>query len=150
MARHTLKRVLVLGIVTGMRSMAGAATLAAQREGFVRGASAIMAIGEMIADKTAVVGNRTDAGPQAGRALMGALVGAFVAHEDGEPVWLWALIGAGTAVAATHLSYHWRTRVPLPITFAGLLEDAVVVGAGTLYAKRNGHGSSRRKPRSAN
>jgi uncharacterized membrane protein len=98
-----------------------------------------MAIGEMIADKTAVVGNRTDVGPQSGRALMGALVGAFVAHEDGEPVWLGALVGAGTAVAATHLSYQWRTRVPLANTLAGLLEDAVVIGAGTQYAKRACH-----------
>jgi uncharacterized membrane protein len=139
MDARTLRRVLALGTVTGMRSMAGAATLAAQRGGFVRGATAILAIGEMIADKTAVAGNRTDAGPQTGRAVMGALVGAFVAHEDGEPIWLGALVGAGTAVAATHLSYQWRTRVPLPITLAGLLEDAIVIGAGTLYAKRDGH-----------
>jgi uncharacterized membrane protein len=93
----------------------------------------------MIADKTAAVGNRTDAGPQIGRALMGALVGAFVAHEDDESVWLGALVGAGTAVAATHLAYRWRTRVRLPNTLAGLLEDAVVIGAGTLYGKRNAH-----------
>jgi uncharacterized membrane protein len=138
MAPRTLKRILALGTVTGMRSMAGAATLAAQRGGLVRRATTMMAIGEMIADKTPFVGNRTDAGPQTGRALMGALVGAFVAHEDGEPLWLGALIGAGTAVAATHLSYQWRTRVPLPISLAGLLEDAVVIGAGTLYATRNG------------
>lgn len=139
MAPRTLTRVLALGIVTGMRSMAGAATLAAPHGGAVRAATAIMAIGEMIADKTAVIGNRTDAGPQTGRALMGALLGAFVAHEDGEPAWLGALVGAGAAIAATHLSYQWRTRVPLPITLAGLLEDAVVIGAGTLYATRNGH-----------
>ena len=133
-----MRRVLALGTVTGMRSMAGAATLAAQRGGFVRGATAILAIGEMIADKTAAVGNRTDAGPQTGRAVMGALVGAFVAHEDGEPIWLGALVGAGTAVAATHLSYQWRRRVPLPISLAGLLEDAIVIGAGTLYNERDG------------
>jgi uncharacterized membrane protein len=136
MTSRTLTRVLALGTVTGMRSMAGAATLAAQRGGFARGATAIMAIGEMIADKTPFVGNRTDAGPQTGRGLMGALVGALVAHQDGEPVWLGALVGAGTAVVATHLSYRCRTRVPLPVALAGLLEDAVVIGAGTLYARQ--------------
>jgi uncharacterized membrane protein len=114
--------------------MAGAATLAAPRGGFVQSATAMMALGEMVADKTPFVGNRTDTGPQAGRALMGALVGAFITHEDGEPVWLGALLGAGTAVAATHLSYRWRTQVPLPMTLAGLLEDAVVIGAGAVYA----------------
>jgi uncharacterized membrane protein len=139
MAPRTLKRILALGTVTGMRSMAGAATLAAQRGGLVKGVTAMMALGEMIADKTAAVGNRTDAGPQTGRALMGALVGAFAAHDDGEPVWLGAVVGAGTAVAVTHLSYQWRTRVPLPTALAGLLEDAVVIGAATLYARGNGH-----------
>ena len=137
MSPRTLKRVLALGTVTGVRSMGGAAALAAQHGGLVSGATAIMALGEMIADKTAAVGNRTDAVPQTGRALMGALLGAFVADEDGEPAWLGALVGAATAVAATHLSYQWRTRVPIPITLAGLLEDAVVIGAGALYAQGN-------------
>jgi uncharacterized membrane protein len=147
MAPQTLKRVLALGTVTGMRSMAGAATLAAQRGGFVRGATAILAIGEMIADKTSLVGNRTDPAPQTGRALIGALLGGLVAHEDGEPGWLGALVGAGAAVAATHLSYQWRTRVPLRGTVAGLLEDAVVIGAGTLYVKRNIHARFGRRSR---
>jgi uncharacterized membrane protein len=136
MAPQTLKRVLALGAVTGVRSMSGAAAVAAHRGGIVAGATAILAIGEMIADKTAIVGNRTDAGPQAGRALIGALLGALVAHEDGQPAWRGALVGAGTAIVATHLSYRWRTRGPLPITLAGLLEDAIVVGAGTVYAQQ--------------
>ena len=136
MAPETLKRILALGAVTGMRSMAGAAALGARRGGIVMGATAVMALGEMIADKTSVVGNRTDAVPQAGRALMGALVGAVVAHGDGQSAWLGALVGAGTAVAATHLSYRWRTDGPLPITLAGLLEDAFVISAGTVYANK--------------
>ncbi|HEX7020068.1 MAG TPA: hypothetical protein VF159_08670 [Gemmatimonadaceae bacterium] len=129
---------LALTAITGMRSTAGVAALAAQRGGFARGATAVMALGELIADKTAVVGNRTDAGPQAARALMGALIGGLVAREDGEPAWLGALVGAGTAVAATHLTYHWRTRGPLPVTLAGFMEDAVVIGVGTRYARRDG------------
>jgi hypothetical protein len=139
MAPRTLKRVLALTAVTGMRSMAGIAALAAQRGGFVSGATAVMALGELMAEKTAVVGNRTDAGPQAARALMGALVGGLVAREGGEPAWLGALVGAGTAVTATHLSFQWRTRGPLPVTLAGFLEDAVVIGVGTRYARLDGH-----------
>jgi uncharacterized membrane protein len=139
MSPRALERILALAAVTGMRSMAGVAALAAQQGGFLNGATAVMAIGELIADKTAVIGNRTDAGPQTARALMGALVGALVAHEEGERAWLGALVGAGTAIAATHLSFQWRTRGPLPVRLAGFLEDAVVIGVGTRYARRNGH-----------
>ena len=137
MTARTLKRILALGAITGMRSMGGAATLAAQHGGMLKPATAMLAAGEMMADKTPLVGNRTDAMPQAGRAAMGALVGGLIASEDGQSVWLGVLVGAGVAVVATHVAYHLRTRLPLSTTVSGLVEDALVIGAASLYSTQN-------------
>ncbi len=140
MTAGTLKRILALGVITGMRSMAGAATLAAQYGGMLKPATALLAAGEMMADKTSFVGNRTDATPQAGRAVMGAVVGGFIAAEDRQSVWLGALVGAAIAVVATHGAFQLRTRLPLSTTVSGLIEDALVIGAATLYAGQSRRG----------
>ena len=140
MTAGTLKRILALGVVTGMRSMAGAATLAAQYGGMLKPATALLAAGEMMADKTSFVGNRTDATPQAGRAVMGAVVGGFIAAEERQSVWLGALVGAAIAVVATHGAFQLRTRLPLSTTVSGLIEDALVIGAATLYAGQSRRG----------
>ena len=136
MTARTLKRILALGALTGVRSMAGAATLAAQRGGVLKPATALLAAGEMIADKTTFVGNRTDALPLAGRAAMGALLGGVIAAEEDQSVWLGVLVGAGIAVVTTHVAYHVRTRLPLTTTVSGLVEDALVLGAAMLYTPR--------------
>ena len=136
MTAAPLKRILAIGTITGMRSMAGAAALAAQHGGLLKRATALLAAGEMAADKTSAVGNRTDALPLAGRAVMGAVLGGLVAREHHDGVLLGGLLGAATAVIATHLAFQLRTR-QLPSTAAGgMVEDAIVVGAGMLYARR--------------
>ena len=137
MTAATLTRILAIGTITVMRSMAGAATLAAQHGGLLKHATALMAAGEMAADKTSAVGNRTDALPLTGRAVMGALLGGLVAREHHDGILLGGLLGAATAVLATHLAYQLRTRVPLSTAAGGVLEDAIVVGAGMLYARRH-------------
>jgi hypothetical protein len=119
-----------------MRSMAGAATRA-RHGGLLKGATFLMAGGEMAADKTSAVGNRTDAVPLAGRAVMGALLGGLVARERHDAVLLGGLLGATTAVVAAHVAYQLRTRLPLSIAAGGFLEDALVVGAGALYARQD-------------
>jgi hypothetical protein len=135
MTAPTLTRILAIGTITGMRSMAGAATLAARHGGLLKSATALMAAGEMAADKTLIVGNRTDAVPLIGRAVMGGLLGGLVARERHDGMLLGGLVGAATAVLATHLAYQLRTRLPLSTGTGGLLEDAIVVGAGMLYAR---------------
>lgn len=135
MTAGTLQRVVTLGAITGMRSMAGAAALAARHGGMLMPATAVLAAGEMIVDKTSFVGDRTDAVPQGGRAVMGALVGGLVARESGRSVWLGAIVGGAAAVAATHLAYQLRKRLPLSTVAGGLVEDALVIGAGALYAR---------------
>jgi uncharacterized membrane protein len=127
---------LLLGAMTGVRSMSGAAALARARGGALGGATALLALGEMIADKTPVVGARIDPLPLAGRAVMGAVVGAAIAHETDANRLFGALLGASAAVAAAHIAYHLRTRAPMGNMIAGLLEDAAVVAAGAGAIRR--------------
>lgn len=126
---------LVLGALTGMRSMAGPAVLANRHGGALKGLVAALAAGEMVADKTSFVGNRTDPVPLAGRALLGAVVGGVIAREARNNPLVGALLGAAAAVAMTHLAFQVRKRLPLSNVAGGTLEDAVVIGLGTLVAK---------------
>lgn len=128
MTRAALGRTLALGAITGMRSMAGAATLAYEHGGAVSEVFALLAAGEMIADKTPFVGNRIDPGPLAGRALIGAAVGAAVAYEERDNLLLGGLLGAAAAIAAAHLAFHARKRLPVSTQVGGAIEDALVMG----------------------
>jgi uncharacterized membrane protein len=131
-----LSDTLLLGAVTGMRSMAGPAVLASRHGGALKGLVAALAAGEMVADKTPVVGNRTDPAPLAGRALMGALVGGVIARQSRSNPLTGALLGASAAVAMTHLAFQIRKRLPLPNVLGGALEDAIVIGLSSRYLNR--------------
>jgi uncharacterized protein YfiM (DUF2279 family) len=130
----TLTRIVAVGALTGMRSMAGLATLAAATPGITRAIVTLAAAGEMIADKTAVVGDRIDAAPLAGRAVIGAAAGAWVAREQHQNMLAGGLIGGAAAVLAAHLAYHGRKRLPLSGVAGGLLEDTLVVALASRYA----------------
>ena len=134
MTRDTLTRVVALATVTGVRSMAGLAALAAARGGAARSAMMLVAGAEMVADKTPFIGNRIDPLPLGGRALMGATVGALVAHEARENVALGGVLGAATAVVATRIAYDVRRHLRVPNAAGGLLEDALVVAVAARYA----------------
>lgn len=127
---------IALGALSGMRSMAGPAALAFQHGGVPRGLAATLAAGEMLVDKMPFVGDRIDAAPLMGRAVMGALAGGIVAHERRTSLAAGALIGAAAAVVMAHLAFHARKRLPLPGLLGGLFEDAIVVGAGAWFASR--------------
>ena len=127
MNSQTLNETIALGAVTGMRSFAGPAALAMRHGGILKGIVPLMAAGEMLADKTEAIGNRTDPAPLAGRAVMGALVGALVAREHGEPPVTGALLGAAVAVATAHLAFQVRRRMPMNGVLSGIVEDAAVV-----------------------
>lgn len=128
MDSNALKQTLALGAVTGMRSMAGPASLALDYPGVIKNVVPLLAAGEMLLDKTGLVGDRVDALPLAGRAMMGAIVGSVIARQNRQDVLLGALLGAATAVIAAHVAYQVRTRLPLPSSVGGLLEDLAVVG----------------------
>ena len=127
MNEGTLQKIVALSAVTGMRSMAGVATLAFAHRGVSRSVMCAAAAGEMIADKTSWVGDRIDPLPLTGRAVIGATVGALIAVEQNENALIGGMLGAATALMAAHLTYHVRKRLPLSTVAAGLLEDGVVM-----------------------
>jgi uncharacterized membrane protein len=128
MNQSALGRTLALGAITGMRSTAGAATLAFEHGGAVGNAFGLLAAGEMMADKMPFIGDRIDPGPLAARALMGAAVGAAVAYEERDNLLIGGLIGAATAVAVAHIAFHARRRLPVSSPVGGAIEDALVMG----------------------
>jgi uncharacterized membrane protein len=97
---------------------------------------AVLAAGEMIADKTSLVGNRIDPIPLAGRAVAGALVGGLIAREEHGNVVLGAATGAAAAIVAAHVAFRLRQRLPFSSAVNGLLEDSIVTGVAALYARR--------------
>ena len=131
-----LSETVLLGALSGMRSMSGAAALSLRHGGAIQNATAAMALAEMLVDKTSFIGNRTDAMPLAGRALMGAIVGGVIAREHGSSTAVGGLLGAAAAVIAAHAAYRVRTRLPVSNVAGGLLEDAVVMGVSALFARR--------------
>lgn len=136
MTASTLTDTLVLGALTGMRSMAGPAALAAGRGGLLPRIAATLAAGEMVADKTEQIGDRIDPLPLGGRAAMGALVGGVVAYERRSNLLLGAALGAAAAVVMAHVAYHVRKRAAGSALLGGLTEDAIVTAAGAFYASR--------------
>ncbi len=125
--------IIAFGALTGMRSMAGIATLAMSHHR-ARALMAVAAAGEMAADKTPWVGDRVAPLPLAGRAVIGAAVGAFIAREQRKEVLLGGALGAATAVVVAHLAYRARKNLPLPNVVAGLLEDSLVLALASRYA----------------
>ena len=140
----------ILGSVAGIRSMATPAivshlahegSLPADSEPMVwlshsgvAKATAVLAVGELIADKLPVVPSRTDMGPLVSRGISGALGGAAVASARKRPAVVGALIGASTAVLATFAVTNFRRaakeRTGVPDFVWALLEDAVVIASG--------------------
>ena len=118
--------------------MAGPFALALNRPGTLKEVLGVLAAGEMLVDKTSFVGKRIDAIPLAGRAVIGGSIGAFVAHKAGAPAMLGAVIGAAAAFGTAHLAYRVRTQLPWSNTAGGLIEDAIVLGLASLYAREAG------------
>lgn len=131
-----LVRTLALGAITGTRSLSGATALALGRGGLAARASTVLWLGEMIADKTPYVGNRTDALPAAGRAVLGGLVGAASAREAHVRPLVGVLLGAGAALTMTYLAFHLRQRLAGSRLVGGLVEDAVVAGVTACCVSR--------------
>ena len=146
-----------LAAVAGLRSMAAPALLSrAVRRGDVgelRGtpfvalgspkvsaALQLLMAGEMVGDKMPFVPSRTSAPDLLGRALSGALVGATLfASAERRPA-SGAALGVLSAIAAAYVGERLRLKgaeklgVPDPIL--GLLEDGIVLFAGTRLLRR--------------
>jgi len=131
MNEGTLTTIVAFGALTGMRSMAGLAASAVTHPGVVRSVMALALAGEMIADKTSWVGDRIGPLPLAGRALIGAGLGAAIADEQDQNALLGGVVGAATALLAAHLAYQARSRLPFSSVTSGLLEDSLVIAVAS-------------------
>lgn len=155
---RTTVETLAFAALSGLRSMAPPAMLArAIRRGAVENPEGtpfellgrlspllqILMVGEMSADKTPFIPGRTSAGPLLGRAASGALVAAALRAPGGQGgKGSIALLGALSAVAAAFASEKLRAQggqtlgVPDPVL--ALLEDGIVLYAGTWLLRRAG------------
>lgn len=141
-----------LGAVAGIRSMAGPAAVGElSNAGLISGEGSaigwlnheavgkvlrVLATGESLADKLPFLPARTEAGPLAARAITGCISGAAVCAAAKRPWWIGALIGAGAAIGASFGATklrQWATKEhDIPDRVIGVIEDAVVAGAGYL------------------
>jgi len=141
---------MTLGAVSGMRSMMAPAVIswAARRSGLdlesspfsaFRGqgigrTAAALVLGEMVADKTPFVPNRTDPGALLTRAISGGAAGAAVFQARRRSLIVGALVGAAAAVGATYATYHLRRKAgeyfQVSDRVVALVEDGIALAAG--------------------
>ncbi len=147
-------RTLGLAAIAGLRSMSAPALLArAVRRGDLRAPNllpalgspkvsallALLALGEMIADKTPLVPARTSAPSLLGRLLSGALAGATLFAAEGRRRNSGAVLGALSALAAAYVGEGLRAtgaRKGIPDPILGTLEDRAVLALGTRLLHR--------------
>ena len=159
--RYQTKDLLLAGAfgwLTGMRSMAGPATVGRKllRVPHAADLLAAAAAGEMLVDKHPATPNRNTAAPLAARTIAGAATGAAIvltgsgwrrgtylkprryrhhlSHGEAvEAAAVGAIIGGVFAFAATHMSYRARKLVGektnAPNVALGAAEDILVYGA---------------------
>ena len=146
-------KTLGLSGISGLRSMSGPALLArAVRRGDaaapeltalsstrVSNLLSLLAVGEMIADKTPFVPPRTSAPALLGRAVSGALVGAELFSSEGRRRNSGAILGALSALAAAYAGEKLRSegaRKGIPDPLLATLEDRLVLSLGTRLLRR--------------
>jgi uncharacterized membrane protein len=95
---------------------------------------AIMAAGEMIADKLPFIPKRTAVFPLVTRAVSGALSGTAFTKARKRSVFAGALIGSLAAVGASYGGYKLRKaigdKLHLPDAIVAVAEDALVAACG--------------------
>ena len=133
-----------IGALSGSRSMLGPAMVARRALSPTgRRLLALLALGEMVADKSAHIPARINALPLTGRLVTGALAAAAAGGRRRRL--RGALLGAAGALSAAYACYHLRrlahSRFGVPNVIAGVAEDALALGAGALLL-----GSSRGAP----
>ncbi len=148
--------VLLLGVVTGLRSMMAPAVVCwgvhfgwlslthsplfflSSRISLV--VFTLLALGELIGDKLPMTPNRTEVFPVLARAVAGALGGAALVITAGAWLLSGIVVGALGAVIGTFAGYHVRRALTrnagladLPVA---LFEDLVAIGGGFFLVSR--------------
>lgn len=152
----TTLELLAFAALSGLRSMAAPALLArAIRRGDVPDPKGtpfellgrlspllqLLMVGEMAADKAPFGPSRTSAGPLLGRAASGALAAAALRASEGRGgKGSAALLGALATVAAAFAGENLRAqgvqKLGVPDPVLALLEDGIVLYAGTRLLQR--------------
>lgn len=139
------------GAVTGLRSMTGPALVSRSLAGGLLGGMgktvrprwfgtrttaktlAVLAVGELIADKLPFVPDRTSTGPLLGRFVGGGICGAAICVANDESPWMGVLLGGLAATGAAFAGREFRRiaaekgKPDLPVA---LVEDIVAIGGG--------------------
>lgn len=158
-----LLSVILLGAVAGGRSLSAPATIAwcarGRDEGVprligspvFRGSVTVLALGEVIADKTPWIPDRTAPAVLPGRLLMGAVAGASYARlrEAGAKRIAWAaLVGGVAGVASAFVFRRFRRWLAAHTVMAPLVvalgEDATVLALAAAAARPLRHAEDRR------
>ncbi len=146
---HVARKVFVLGIVAGLRSVMPLALLSNIDESggkdidtvsrllhssSARVASGLAAVGEVIGDKLPITPSRISPGPLVGRMALGALAGIEVCRRGGEPLIMGAALGASAAALGSFAGYTARTMLSQTtntpdIVWAGM-EDIIALTLG--------------------
>ena len=96
-------------------------------------ALAALALGELLADKSTHIPNRTDWPSLLARAASGAIAGASIARSKKVDWWPAALTGAAVAIGTSFAGFHLRRfagrSLHVPDRVVALVEDAIVIGA---------------------
>ncbi len=142
----------VMGIVAGMRSMSAPAIVSQLAKSGVMPVSdssfsflerpatanttAVLAVGEIIADKLPFMPKRTDAPALIARAVSGGASGGAIFSSKKRSVLTGTLLGVLAAVSATYAAYNLRKwlgeRFDIPDAVLAIAEDALVTGCGML------------------
>ena len=150
-------KVVIAGIVSGMRSMGGPAlvshylmqhsaeTLAWSPIGWIGTPRAalitkLLAAGEIVGDKLPMTPNRTAPGPLFGRVMAGALCGASLYMAAGKKPALGAALGVASAVIGAFGFFSLRmylgriSKIPDPVI--GTAEDALAYSVGWIVVAK--------------
>jgi uncharacterized membrane protein len=98
--------------------------------------AAALVLGEMIADKTPFVPDRTDSVALLGRAVSGGAAGAAVFRSQKQSMIVGALVGAAAAVGSAYATYHLRKKAAqyfqVSDRVVAIVEDGIALTAGVI------------------
>jgi uncharacterized membrane protein len=146
---RTLSSSFLIGSASGLRSQMGlaAVVLRSDKDGlpsWLRTSAAarlvtVAAGAELVADKTARVGDRLRPGPLTARLVLGGLAAGLLAHAEKGPVVPAVALGSAAALLAAKVGHDVRARAArkLPDPVVAVAEDGLaiamaMVGTGTL------------------
>jgi uncharacterized membrane protein len=98
----------------------------------------LLAIGELIADKTPIIGKRTAPAPLIARVVTGGLCGACLCAAAGKSLLVGTLFGGIGGFVGAFLGYGIRKRLDLHIKdfLVAISEDVVAVGLALFLVSR--------------